>query len=61
LHAVLVVGRDGGPPYLRSEVLHAEGVLTLALKTLEAALIDGTGVSELTASLVTAAKDRRTA
>jgi hypothetical protein len=59
LHSVLVIGRDGGPPYLRSEVRNVEGVLTLALKTLEAALGDGADASELTSTLTPAG--RRTA
>jgi hypothetical protein len=61
MHSVFVIGRDGGPAYLRSEVRNAEGVLTLAVKTLEAAIGDGAGASELTGSLVPAAKGRRTA
>jgi hypothetical protein len=61
LKSVLVVGRDRGPDFLRSEVTHAESVITLALKTLVAALRDGAGASELTACLVHPAADLRTA
>jgi hypothetical protein len=56
LHSVLVVGRDGGPAFLRNEITHAERVVTLALKTLstvvnsEAVL---TKATELTAALAT--------
>jgi hypothetical protein len=35
LRSVLVIGRDAGPAFLRSEVVHAERVLDLAMKTLE--------------------------
>jgi hypothetical protein len=34
-HSVLVVGRDGGPGFLRSEVAHAERVLELATRFLD--------------------------
>jgi hypothetical protein len=34
-HSVLVVGRDGGPGFLRSEVAHAERILDLATRTLD--------------------------
>jgi hypothetical protein len=52
LASVLVVGRDGGPAFLRAEVRHSENVVTLALRTLGAALRDGAGASELTSGLV---------
>jgi hypothetical protein len=54
LHSVLVIGRDGGPGFLRSEIAHAERVLDLALKTLDRALRltpGREGVSELTSAL----------
>jgi ACT domain len=54
LHSVLVIGRDGGPPFLRSEIAHGERVLDLAIKTLDRVLrlTDGSmGISDLTASL----------
>jgi hypothetical protein len=35
LHSVLVIGRDGGPGFLRSEIAQAERVLDLAIKTLD--------------------------
>ena len=35
LASVLVIGRDGGPTFLRSEIAHAERVLELTMKTLE--------------------------
>jgi hypothetical protein len=38
LHSVLVIGRDGGPAFLRSEVAHAERVLDLAVRTLDRVL-----------------------
>ena len=38
LHSVLVIGRDGGPAFLRSEVAHAERILELAMMTLERVL-----------------------
>jgi hypothetical protein len=34
-HSLLVIGRDGGPGFLRSEVVHAQRVLDLATRTLE--------------------------
>jgi hypothetical protein len=34
LHSVLVIGRDGGPGFLRSEIVHAERVLELTTKTI---------------------------
>jgi hypothetical protein len=54
LHSVLVIGRDGGPGFLRSEVAHGERVLDLAMKTLERALRSTPGregASELTSYL----------
>lgn len=38
LRSVLVIGRDGGPAFLRSEISHAERVLALSMKTLERVL-----------------------
>ncbi|HWC34499.1 MAG TPA: ACT domain-containing protein [Mycobacteriales bacterium] len=61
LRAVLVIGRDLGPTFLRTEVSSAEGIITLALKTLAAALRDGAGASDLTAGLVPGQATRRTA
>jgi ACT domain len=57
LRSVLVIGRDGGPAFLRSEVAHAERVLDLALKTLERVLRTTPGAdqaSELTSYLTLA-------
>jgi hypothetical protein len=53
LRSVLVLGRDSGPPFLRSELTHAERVLDLALRTLEGVLATGrpADASELTAHL----------
>jgi hypothetical protein len=53
LHSVLVIGRDGGPPFLRSEINHADRVVTLAVKALTAVLRigDASRASALTASL----------
>ncbi|HTR70806.1 MAG TPA: ACT domain-containing protein [Mycobacteriales bacterium] len=54
LHSVLVIGRDGGPTFLRSEISHAERVLDLAMKTLERVLRASgapNAASELTAYL----------
>ena len=54
MHSVLVIGRDGGPAFLRSEVAHAERVLDLAIKTLDRVLRltpGPNGLSELTSSL----------
>ena len=34
LRSVLVVGRNGGPPFLRSEIVHGERILELATTTL---------------------------
>jgi hypothetical protein len=54
LRSVLVIGREGGPPFLRSEMVHGERVVALALKALGQALAAGTIVgnpSELTACL----------
>jgi hypothetical protein len=55
LDSILLVGRDDGPGFLRAELRHAEAVLTLALKTLQSALRDGAGASELTAGLASPA------
>jgi hypothetical protein len=38
LHSVLVIGRDGGPAFLRSEIVHAERVLELTMKTIDRVL-----------------------
>jgi ACT domain len=38
LHSVLVIGRDGGPAFLRSEVAQAERVVEVAMTTLERVL-----------------------
>jgi hypothetical protein len=54
LHSVLVIGRDGGPAFLRSEIAHAERILDLAMATLERVLQGDPGrsvASELTACL----------
>jgi hypothetical protein len=53
LHSVLVIGRDGGPGFLRAELAHAERVVDLAVRTLGKLLHDlGAAVpSELTACL----------
>jgi ACT domain len=54
LHSVLVIGRDGGPAFLRSEVTHAERILELAMMTLERVLSTAPadpGLSELTSCL----------
>lgn len=54
LHSVLVVGRDGGPRYLRSEIVHGERVIALALKALGQVLQAGVSLntaSELTSFL----------
>jgi hypothetical protein len=54
MHSVLVIGRDGGPAFLRSELAHAERVLDLATKTLDRVLRLSPGQSgptELTSSL----------
>jgi hypothetical protein len=54
LHSVLVIGRDGGPGFLRSEIAHAERVVDLATKTLDRVLrlTQGSeGLSDLTAAL----------
>jgi ACT domain len=57
LRSVLVIGRDGGPAFLRSEIAHAERVLDLAMKTLERVLRATPGqesTSELTSYLTVA-------
>jgi hypothetical protein len=54
VRSVLVIGRDGGPAFLRSEVAHAERVLDLAMKTLAHVLRttpDREDASELTSCL----------
>jgi hypothetical protein len=52
IRSVLVIGRDGGPAFLRSEISHAERVLDLALKTLDRVLQStGGNVTELTAAI----------
>jgi hypothetical protein len=55
LHSVLVIGRDEGPGFLRSEISHAERVVSLALKTLGSVQLPESelaNTSELTACLV---------
>jgi hypothetical protein len=59
--SVLVIGRDGGPQFLRAELRHAENVVTLALRTLSAALREGTQASELTSCLLEPPGTRRSA
>lgn len=57
LHSVFVIGRDGGPAFLRSEVAHAERVLDLAMKTLQHVLRHAAGgepLTELTSHLTLA-------
>jgi hypothetical protein len=57
LRSVLVLGRDGGPPFLRSELASAERIVDVAVKLLERILHDSTGFaepSELTAHLMLA-------
>lgn len=57
LHSVLVIGRDGGPSFLRSEIAHAERILEVAMMTLERVLRNapvGVMPSELTSVLRTA-------
>jgi hypothetical protein len=61
LGSVLLIGRDGGPQFLRPELRHAENVVTLALRTLGAALGDGAGASELTSAVLDPNGARRTA
>jgi hypothetical protein len=54
LHSVLVIGRDGGPAFLRSELAHAERILDLATTTLDRVLQRAPGhggLSDLTSSL----------
>jgi hypothetical protein len=58
LRCVLVIGRDGGPGFMRSEIAHAERVLDLAMKTLERVLrnpMAGEAPSDLTSHLTLAA------
>lgn len=47
LGSVLAIGRDGGPAYLRSELVHGERVVALALTALGHALRAGGGVAEV--------------
>jgi hypothetical protein len=57
LRSVLVLGRDGGPPFLRAELASAERIVDLAVKTLERVLRQSpraTEPSELTAHLMVA-------
>ena len=57
LRSVLVLGRDGGPPFLRAELANAERVVDLAVRLLERVLLTSTGLaepSELTAHLMLA-------
>jgi hypothetical protein len=42
MRSVLVIGRDGGPGFLRAELAHAERVLDVATKTLGRLLRTGT-------------------
>jgi hypothetical protein len=54
LSSVLVIGREGGPSYLRSEMVHGERVIALAVKALCHVLQSDTRIenlSELTACL----------
>jgi ACT domain len=54
LHSVLVIGRDGGPSFLRSELAHAERIVAVAITTLERVLRHSPGESirsELTSCL----------
>jgi len=51
LRAVLVLGRDDGPSFLRAELVHAERVVGLALDLLTSTLGEATARSELTANL----------
>jgi hypothetical protein len=52
LHSVLVIGRDGGPAFLRSEVTRAERVVELAMTTLQRLL--GQAPADLTRTELTA-------
>jgi hypothetical protein len=57
LRSVLVLGRDGGPPFLRAELANAERVVDLAVKLLERVLQASPGLAEpgeLTAHLMLA-------
>jgi hypothetical protein len=57
LRSVLVLGRDGGPPFLRAELASAERIVDLAVKLLERILQDSNMFaepSELTAHLMMA-------
>jgi hypothetical protein len=57
LRSVLVLGRDGGPPFLRAELASAERIVDLSVKLLERILQDPSGFvepSELTAHLMLA-------
>jgi hypothetical protein len=57
LRSVLVLGRDDGPPFLRTELAHAERIVDLALTTLERVLAPSARhgePSELTGYLVVA-------
>jgi hypothetical protein len=56
LRSILVLGRDGGPAFLRSELAHADRVLDLAMTMLDRVLTtSGYGnASELTAHLAAA-------
>ena len=55
LRSVLVIGREGGPSFLRSELAHADRVLELALSMLDRILGGGgfPDVSDLTSHLGT--------
>jgi ACT domain-containing protein len=52
LHSVLVIGRDGGPAFLRSEIIQAERIVELAMMTLQRVL--GQAPVDLTRSELTA-------
>jgi hypothetical protein len=52
LHSVLVIGRDGGPAFLRTEITRAERIVELAMATLQKVLSSGS--TDLTRSELTA-------
>jgi hypothetical protein len=57
IRSVLVVGRDTGPAFLRSEIAHSERVLALAMRALDSVLSDAGSEAtlDLAEALVTAA------
>lgn len=64
LRCVLVIGREGGPSYLRSEMVHGERVISLALKALSHVLQSADtleNISELTACLAHPSRSMLTA